>query len=242
MFPVSVASRVQQCLPHGEAVPVQSQRAAADPVWGPGSPVEPQRRPTVHRTQAGVHEGEVWYPSFMTRIMHRLFELSRSYTLRLTKRFLCFVIYNIHDCNGVPLLLVDRQMALVRNYAIQSTGSSIVYTLTLDCLGNKTTHSQQRTRNVVWLCVVTKGDILPWSQPSCIHQWILVINLNGPNGSRRSTLTEIHTHVTHCHTVTEWVSVRRDWHGWFIFLLSPLQRTGLRAANSQIHVLITRQS
>ena len=38
--------------------------------------------------------------------------------------------------NGVPLLLVDLQMALVRNYAIQSTGSSIVYMLTLDCLGN----------------------------------------------------------------------------------------------------------
>ncbi len=119
---------------------------------------------------------------------------------------------------------------------------SIVYMLILYCLDNYTTQSQQRTRNVVWLCVITKGDILPWSQPSCIHQWILVINLNGPNGSRRSTLTEIHTHVTHCHTVTEWVSVRRDWHGWFIFLLSPLQRTGLRAANSQIHVLITRQS
>ena len=32
--------------------------------------------------------------------------------------------------NGVPLLLVDRQMAPVRNYAIQSTGSSIVYMLT----------------------------------------------------------------------------------------------------------------
>ena len=61
--------------------------------------------------------------------------------------------------NGVPSLLVDRQMALVRNYAIQSTGSSIVYTLTLDCLGNKTTQSQQRTRNVVWLCAITKGDI-----------------------------------------------------------------------------------
>ena len=40
------------------------------------------------------------------------------------------------NCNGVPLLLVDRQMALVRNYAIQSTGSRIVYMLTLDCLGN----------------------------------------------------------------------------------------------------------
>ena len=61
--------------------------------------------------------------------------------------------------NGVSLLLVDRQMALVHNYAIQSTGSSIVYMLTLDCLGNKTTQSQQGTRNVVWLCVVTKGDI-----------------------------------------------------------------------------------
>ena len=195
MFPVSVASRVQQCLPHGEAVPVQSQRAAADPVWGPGSPVEPQRRPTVHRTQAGVHEGEVWYPSFMTRIMHRFFELSRSYTLRLTKRFLCFVIYNIHDCNGVPLLLVDRQMALVRNYAIQSTGSSIVYTLTLDCLGNNTL-ATTHTECCAALCSNKGGHSLPWSRPSWIHQWIRVINLNGTNGSRRSTPTEIHTHVT----------------------------------------------
>ena len=111
-----------------------------------------------------------------------------------------YVSVDMHHGNGVPLLLVDRQMALVRNYAIQSTGSSIVYMLTLDCLGNKTTQSQQRTRNVVWLCVVTKGDILPWSQPGWIHQWILVINLNGTNGSRRSTRTEIHTHVTQSQT------------------------------------------
>ena len=103
---------------------------------------------------------------------------------------------SIYEHNGVPLLLVDRQMAPVRNYAIQSTGSSIVYMPTRDCLGNKTTQSQQRTRNVVWLCVITKGDILPWSQPSWIRQWILVINLNGTNGSRRSRLTEIRTHVT----------------------------------------------
>ena len=79
--------------------------------------------------------------------------------------------------NGVPSLLVDRQMALVRNYAIQSTGSSIVYTLTLDCLGNKTTQSQQRTRNVVWLCAITKGDIhcLGLSQVGSTSGWLSLI-------------------------------------------------------------------
>ena len=35
-----------------------------------------------------------------------------------------------------PLLLVDRQMALVRNSDIHCTGSSIVYMLILDCLDN----------------------------------------------------------------------------------------------------------
>ena len=38
--------------------------------------------------------------------------------------------------NGVPLLLVDRQMALVRNSDIHCTGSSIVYMRILDCLDN----------------------------------------------------------------------------------------------------------
>ena len=38
--------------------------------------------------------------------------------------------------NGVPLLLVDRQMALVRNSDIQCTGSSIVCMVILDCLDN----------------------------------------------------------------------------------------------------------
>ena len=38
--------------------------------------------------------------------------------------------------NGVPLLLVDRQMALVRNSDIHCTGSSIVYMQLLDCLDN----------------------------------------------------------------------------------------------------------
>ena len=101
-----------------------------------------------------------------------------------------------NDGEGEILGEMQGKRRSVRNYAIQSTGSSIVYMLTLDCLGNKTTQSQQRTRNVVWLCVITKGDILPWSQPSWIRQWILVINLNGTNGSRRSRLTEIRTHVT----------------------------------------------
>ena len=62
--------------------------------------------------------------------------------------------------NGVPLLLVDRQMALVRNSDIHCTGSSIVYMVILDCLDNKTTQSQQRTRNVVWLCAITKGEVI----------------------------------------------------------------------------------
>ena len=38
--------------------------------------------------------------------------------------------------NGVPLLLVDRQMALVRNSDIHCTGSTIVYMQIIDCLGN----------------------------------------------------------------------------------------------------------
>ena len=38
--------------------------------------------------------------------------------------------------NGEPSLFVDRQMALLRNSDIHSTGSSIVYMLIFDCLGN----------------------------------------------------------------------------------------------------------
>ena len=37
--------------------------------------------------------------------------------------------------NGDPSLFVDRQMALVCNSDIHSTGSSIVYMLMLECLG-----------------------------------------------------------------------------------------------------------
>ena len=39
-------------------------------------------------------------------------------------------------CNGEPSLFVDRQMALLCNSDIHSTGSSIVYMLIFDCLGN----------------------------------------------------------------------------------------------------------
>ena len=38
--------------------------------------------------------------------------------------------------NGEPSLFVDRQMALLCNSDIHSTGSSIVYMLIFDCLGN----------------------------------------------------------------------------------------------------------
>ena len=38
---------------------------------------------------------------------------------------------------------------------------------------------------------------MPWSQQRWIHQWIVVINLNGPNGSRpKSTRISIHDHAT----------------------------------------------
>ena len=84
-------------------------------------------------------------------------------------------------------------MALVCNSDIHSTGSSIVYMLILDCLGRWTT---QNTEYCVALCYYKGGHSLPWSQPSWIHRWIVVINLNGPNGSQRSTWSG------HPHTVT----------------------------------------
>ena len=85
----------------------------------------------------------------------------------------------------------------VRNYAIQSTGSSIVYMLTTGLPWQQNnTIATTHTECCVALCNNKGGHlpILPWSQPSWIRQWILVINLNGTNGSRRSRLTEIHTH------------------------------------------------
>ena len=49
------------------------------------------------------------------------------------------------------------------------------------------TIATMNTEYCVALCYYKGGHSLPWSQPSWIHRWIVVINLNGPNGSRRST-------------------------------------------------------
>ena len=54
---------------------------------------------------------------------------------------------------------------------------------------------------------------MPWSQQSWIHQWIVVINLNGPNGSRqKSTRISIHDHATHRQSPTLSVSVTESGH------------------------------
>ena len=90
----------------------------------------------------------------------------------------------------------------------------------------------------VALCNNKGGHSLPWSQPSWIHQWIVVINLIGPNGSRRSTRISIHR-LTLWHWEWEWLSQWRvkprnsESTGVIDCLSSPLLQTWLHATNSQ---------
>ena len=48
---------------------------------------------------------------------------------------------------------------------------------------------------------------MPWSQQSWIHQWIVVINLNGPNGSRQKSTRQGYPSTTTPQSPTLSVSV-----------------------------------
>ena len=78
------------------------------------------------------------------------------------------------------------------------------------------------TEYCVSLCYFKEGHSLPWSQPSLIHRWIVVINLRA-NGSRQSTWTPAQT-LTDC-PFSDPVSVS-DGDEQKYCLSSPLLRTG----------------